>query len=455
MLSRSTSPTMRGRSRPGALRALTVGLTSAALVASAAVIPAAAQPGATTPTSAVVASSGGVATAPVAAAAATAPVRVLVFHGAPDEQTDPVVDATAALTELGAANGFDVEATSDPAMISEATLGEYRGIVMLSSEGIELSAEQEAALQAYINSGGGFLGVRDAARAQETSKWFEGLVGARIAGATPTSEKVAEATGTGRSPAGETPPRAVDGDPGTKWLTFARTGTLTLRMEQPVALVKYSLTSANDSPGRDPKNWKIQGSTDGQTWVDVDTQTDQTFSQRFQPRTFEVGSETEYGWYRLDVTANSGDAEVQLAEISLFGPDSVEQPDPEIPLEERTVDLVDRQHPATADLPLTWDREDKWLDWSDDPAGDVHTVATLEPGPDAGPTTSPFQPVSWCRDYDGGRSFFTGMGGTPESWSDDTFRQHLLGCCSGRRASCAATARRPSPPTTRPSACPR
>ncbi|MDF2808032.1 MAG: cytochrome, partial [Cellulosimicrobium sp.] len=179
---------------------MTVGLTGVALVASAAVIPAAAQPVATTPTS-TAASSVAPTAGSVAAAAATAPVRVLVFHGAPDEQTDPVVAATAALSELGAANGFDVEATSDPAMLSEATLGEYRGVVMLSSEGIELSGEQEAALQAYINSGGGFLGVRDAARAQEASKWFEGLVGARIKGATMTAEKVAEATGTGRSPA--------------------------------------------------------------------------------------------------------------------------------------------------------------------------------------------------------------------------------------------------------------
>ncbi|WP_253181983.1 ThuA domain-containing protein [Cellulosimicrobium cellulans] len=423
-----------GRSRPGAARTLAVGLTSVALVASAAVIPASAQPDLATATSP---------TAVQAAVEGAAPLRVLVFHGAPDEQEDPVVEAAAALRELGAANGFEVEASSDPAIFSAAGLGEYRGVVMLSSEGIELSGAQEAALQDYVEDGGGFLGVRDAARAQEASQWFTGLIGTRIAGATPVAEKVAEATGTGRSPAAETPPMAVDGDPGTKWLTFARTGTLTLRMEEPVALTQYSLTSANDSPGRDPKNWTIQGSNDGQTWVDVDTRTDETFSQRFQPRTFEVGSTTEYGWYRLDVTANSGDAEVQLAEISIFGPDSVEQPDPEIPLEERTVDLVDRQHPANAELPLTWDREDKWLDWADDPAGDVHTVATLEPGPDAGPTTSPFQPVSWCRDYDGGRSFFTGMGGTPESWSDETFQKHLLGALQWTtgavRGDCQAT----------------
>ncbi len=67
--------------------------------------------------------------------------------------------------------------------------------------------------------------------------------------------------------------------------------------------------------------------------VDLDTRTDEDFPQRFQPRTFDVENETAYGWYRLDVTANSGDAEIQLAELSIFGPDSVEQPDPEIPLE--------------------------------------------------------------------------------------------------------------------------
>ncbi|MEK8225462.1 ThuA domain-containing protein [Oerskovia sp. M15] len=103
-------------------------------------------------------------------------------------------------------------------------------------------------------------------------------------------------------------------------------------------------------------------------------------------------------------------------------------------------------------MPLTWDREDKWLGWADNPAGKVHTLAQLEPGPDAGPTTSPFEPVSWCRDYDGGRSFFTGMGGTAGAGPTRRSASTCSERCSGRPASCAATARRRSPRTTASSA---
>lgn len=439
MLSRrATSPTTRGRSRPGALRSVAVGLTSVALVASAAVIPASAQSSLTTGTTSTAAQ-------PAALKTATAaePVRVLVFHGAPDAQDDPVVEATQALSQLGAANGFAVEASSDPAVFTEAALSDYRGVVMLSSEGIELSAAQEAALQAYVNGGGGFLGVRDAARAQEASQWFTGLVGARIAGAQPDAADVAEVSATAENPPNEDAPNLVDGDPGTKWLAFEPTATITLRLEEPLELARYTLISANDSAGRDPQNWTLQGSTDGQTWEDVDARTDEDFPQRFQPRNFDVESDTAYEWYRLDITKNAGEGLTQLAEISLFDDEAVNQPEPEIPVETRTVDLIDRQHPATAELPLTWERDDKWLDWADSPTGQVHTVAQVEPGPDAGPTTNPFHPVSWCRDYDGGRSFYTGLGGTPESWADETFREHLLGALQWTtgvvRGDCQAT----------------
>jgi hypothetical protein len=38
------------------------------------------------------------------------------------------------------------------------------------------------------------------------------------------------------------------------------------------------------------------------------------------------------------------------------------------------------------------------------------------------------QPISWCHDYDGGRSWYTGAGHTPEGYREDLFLDHLLGC---------------------------
>ncbi|MBW8821133.1 MAG: ThuA domain-containing protein, partial [Streptomyces sp.] len=206
-----------------------------------------------------------------------ADVRVLVFYGsaaAGDES--PVVNAGIAAVEKIGLSGpvnqrFETEATDDARVFTdEKALGSYNAIVFLTGGGDVLDPDQEAGLEAYMEAGGGFVGIHDAARAEPYSDWFTGLVGARPAASSPTA--------------------------------------------------------------------------------------------------------------------------VQRA----------------------TVEVGDRQHPATRDLPVQWKRPDQWFNWTKNPTGDVHTVArvresTYQPGASANGWD---HPVSWCRDYDGGRSFYTGMGGT-------------------------------------------
>ena len=36
-------------------------------------------------------------------------------------------------------------------------------------------------------------------------------------------------------------------------------------------------------------------------------------------------------------------------------------------------------------------------------------------------------PVSWCKDWKGGRSFYTAMGNTAASFNETAFRNHLRG----------------------------
>ncbi len=110
-----------------------------------------------------------------------------------------------------------------------------------------------------------------------------------------------------------------------------------------------------------------------------------------------------------------------------------------------TVEVGDRQHPATASLPLEWNRLDVWPNWQENPSGSVHTVARVreldyEPGESA---NGPDHPIAWCQDYSGGRSFYTGMGGTVASWAEADFRDHLRGALMWTtrisRADCQAT----------------
>ncbi|WP_308121243.1 ThuA domain-containing protein [Paractinoplanes bogorensis] len=380
---------------------------------------------------------------PAAAAAAPAKPGVLVFSGAAAGQTDPVAKATATIKDLGAAQGLDVTSSTDPAVFSASGLAPYRAVVFLSAEGVTLTGVQETALKGFVNAGNGFLGIGDAAKAQLDSTWFTGLIGARPAGAIPTAHPVAAVTASGENPPTETAVKLNDGDPNTKWLVRTPTGWVRYELATAARITGYALTSANDSSGRDPKNWALQGSADGSSWTDVDTRSNQTFPERFQTRRFDVATPGDYKFYRLNITANSGEPLTQLADLRLFSGTS-ETPAPPAVVRS-VVDILDRQHPATKDLPLTVTREDRWYNWESNPVGQVHTLAQVEerhynPGLGA---NGPFHPISWCRDYDGGRSFYTGMGHTDGSYSEDAFKKHLtgaLGWTSGIvRGDCQAT----------------
>jgi glucose/arabinose dehydrogenase/type 1 glutamine amidotransferase len=229
--------------------------------------------------------------------------RVLVFHaGAPTDIKDAGITAIRQAGRGGPGwQRFDAEATGDAAVFTDRRLRRYNTVVFLGVAGDRLNPAQEATFQRYVRSGGGFVGIGDAARAEPESPWVTQLIGSR--------------------------------------------------------------------------------------------------------------------------PASSGPADIQRA----------------------VVEVADRTNPATRDLPLEWRRTDRWLNWDPNPAGEVHTVAWLressyQPGEGANGVD---HPISWCRDFDGGRSFYTGMGNTARGYREPAFRRHLQGALlwTSRlvRADCTAT----------------
>ena len=112
----------------------------------------------------------------------------------------------------------------------------------------------------------------------------------------------------------------------------------------------YALTSANDAAERDPKDWTLKGSHDGKNWTVLDTQTDQSFDERFQTKVYQFPNPTAYPHYRLDITENNGGDIIQLAEIQLSDGDT---PRPRPPTCESLVgdgpsSALHRQDPASA-----------------------------------------------------------------------------------------------------------
>ncbi|WP_327748285.1 GH92 family glycosyl hydrolase [Streptomyces europaeiscabiei] len=117
---------------------------------------------------------------------------------------------------------------------------------------------------------------------------------------------------------GEVKENLVDGESGTKWLTFQPTGWAEFDLDRPAKVVTYALTSANDFETRDPKDWTLQGSTDGKEWKTLDTRSGEGFEGRFRTKSYDIPGDAaaEYRHFRLDITRNNGASMItQLADV--------------------------------------------------------------------------------------------------------------------------------------------
>lgn len=85
-------------------------------------------------------------------------------------------------------------------------------------------------------------------------------------------------------------------------------------------LTGYLVSSANDLPERNPRDWQFQGSNNGSTWFTLDTRAGQTFSYAGQSRLFSFSNTTPYLQYRLLITEtfDPTSSEVQIGEIELY-----------------------------------------------------------------------------------------------------------------------------------------
>lgn len=209
------------------------------------------------------------------------PGRLLVFSKTAGFRHDSIPDGLAALERLAAEDGFDLTATEDASVFTDQGLAGYQALIFLHTTGHVLDADQQAAMQRYVEGGGAFVGIHAAADGDPDWDWYTGLIGA---------------------PFHSHPP--------------------------------------------------------------------------IQPA-------------RLHVT--------------------------------------DREHPATAHLPATWERTDEWYDFTRSPRGQVRVLLTIDETSYEGGRMGADHPLAWCQHYRGGRSFYTALGHTSESFSEPELLAHLAG----------------------------
>ena len=128
-----------------------------------------------------------------------------------------------------------------------------------------------------------------------------------------------------------------------------------------------------------------------------------------------------------------------------------------------TIKVADRVHDASKNLPEYWNRTDAWYNFTANVRGVSHVLATVveDPfGPQpqgqvldgiAGGTMGADHPVAWCKDYQGGRSFYTAGGNTAAASTKPPSEAISRARSTGRPAwptRSTATAARPCSRTT-------
>jgi type 1 glutamine amidotransferase len=209
--------------------------------------------------------------------------RILVFSKTAGFRHSSIPDGVAALRRLGSQNGFEVDWTEDASAFDDARLPVYDAVVFLLTTGDVLSTPEQGALERYVGSGRGFVGIHSAADTEHGWPWYGELLGARF----------------------------------------------------------------------------------------------------------------------------------------------VNHPE----IQDAVVRVSDRVHASTRGLPERWPRVDEWYNFAPNPrahAG-VHVLATLDETTYSGGTMGADHPIAWCHFSKGGRSWYTAMGHTSESYSEARFLAHVLG----------------------------
>ncbi|MFO7680293.1 MAG: ThuA domain-containing protein [Chloroflexota bacterium] len=103
---------------------------------------------------------------------------VLVFSKTAGFRHSSIPDGIAAIQALGQQHNFQVHATEDAGVFSDSGLAPYRVVIFLLTSGDILNGAQQAAMQRFVQNGGGFVGIHSASDTEYGWPWYGQLVGA-------------------------------------------------------------------------------------------------------------------------------------------------------------------------------------------------------------------------------------------------------------------------------------
>jgi hypothetical protein len=138
----------------------------------------------------------------------------------------------------------------------------------------------------------------------------------------------------------------------SKWCCNGPPQNATVEFEEPVSLTHFTITSGNDTPDRDPRDWQIQGSNDGINFEPIFVRASDEVVWTARDQTVRVDLPSASGAYkfiRYEVTRTI--VNHQINEIEYFG-----VPGGGISFEVTAIDY----NPTTEEITITWpSRENK------------------------------------------------------------------------------------------------
>src|SRR5207344_2714336 len=86
-------------------------------------------------------------------------------------------------------------------------------------------------------------------------------------------------------------------------------------------ITSYRITpwSADNFPFRAPTTWKLQGSANGSSWTDLDSQASYSAWVVNKPTRFTLAAAANYAYYRVYITANGGNGFTGIQRFELEG----------------------------------------------------------------------------------------------------------------------------------------
>lgn len=119
----------------------------------------------------------------------------------------------------------------------------------------------------------------------------------------------------------DTPRRAFDGVNHTQWqarVAEGETAWIEYRFDDEMCwlLTEYVLTNGYAGGSRDPMEWELQGSVDGESWTTIDSKKRQYFAGRQSPKSIRVRPREAFNRFRFTFAGTSGGL-IELVEVGL------------------------------------------------------------------------------------------------------------------------------------------